>query len=428
MRKLQLSSKPVSSNFRNHEGVGEEKGGIMWAKEIIVGAARLPEYLPLLKGKRVAILTNHTGIINGIHLVDVLLKNEVNIVKIFSPEHGFDGRADDGALINDFIIQTKGIPVASLYRANNELPEIGLENVEIMLYDIQDVGTRFYTYINTMQWFMEASAKNGIPLIILDRPNPNGFYIDGPVLEKRFISEVGVQPVPVVYGMTAGEYANMLIGQHWLRDQSMKLNLTVVKCLNYTHDSFYKLPINPSPNLPNMASVYLYPSLCFFEGTECSVGRGTEFPFQVYGSPLFPKDSYKFTPKSIPGASEPKSEGKLCFGYFITSQPEDAIKIIDRHLQLKWLLKAYHLFPDKNKFFGTYIHQIDFNALAGTDKLQRQIKEGWNETNIRESWAPDLSDFIKIRKRYLLYPDFKYQKCLTHEDLPGLQSEGKRIS
>lgn len=407
MRKPQITPSPAHPNLHSAGDEQEEEEDILWAKEIVVGAVRLDEYLPVLKGWRVAILTNHTSVVNGVHLIDVLLSNEINIVKIFSPEHGFNGNADDGALVDDFIIKSTGIPVISLYRENNKLPNIELEDVDIMLYDIQDVGVRFYTYINTMQRFMEASAEYHKPLIILDRPNPNGFYVDGPILEKEYVSEVGIQPVPVVYGMTVGEYANMLTGECWLRDQSMKPNLTIIKCLNYTHDSLYKLPINPSPNLPNMAAVYLYPSLCFFEGTACSVGRGTEFPFQLYGSPLFSKGVCTFTPKSLSGASAPKLKGELCRGYFVTSRPAEALKLIDRRIQLKWLLHAYNLFPDKDKFFATYIHQIDFDALAGTDKLRKKIKVGWNEKGIKESWEPALVDFKKIRRKYLLYPDFK---------------------
>lgn len=408
MRKKSLI--PTQTSFDVRDSGSDQKGeaGIKWAEEIIIGAAQLDKYLPKLKGKRVAVLTNHTSIVNGTHLVDILLNNKIDLVKIFSPEHGFGGTKDDGALIEDFVIESTGIPVISLYRENNELPTINIEDVDILLYDIQDVGVRFYTYINTMQRFMEASAENHKPLIILDRPNPNGFYVDGPVLEKEFFSEVGIQSIPIVYGMTIAEYANMLVGQGWLRNPRMRPDLTVIKCLNYSHDSLYKLPIQPSPNLPNMTSVYLYPSLCFFEGTACSIGRGTEFPFQLFGSPLFPDDLYSFTPQSLPGASEPKLKGRHCFGYFIASRPEEALKLIDRRLQLKWLLSAFRLFPNKTDFFTTYIHKIDFNALAGTDKLQKQIKNGWDHVQIRKSWESGLNDFVKIRKKYLLYPDFKY--------------------
>lgn len=371
------------------------------SSRIVLGAARFDQYLPLLKGKRVGILTNQTAVVGNTHLVDTLLKLHVNIVKIFGPEHGFRGDADAGASVANGIDSKTGIPVISLYGKHNKPTPDELKDVDVMLYDIQDVGTRFYTYISSMQRFMEAAAENNKPFIILDRPNPNGFYVDGPVLEKKFRSGVGMQPIPIVYGMTIGEYAKMLIGEHWLNRPDLHPDLTVISCLHYTHDSLYSLPVKPSPNLPNMASVYLYPSLCFFEGTACSVGRGTDHPFQLFGHPSFPDNLYTFKPKGVPGATDPKLKGETCHGYLVATEAKDALQKVGHHLQLKWVLKAYDLFPDKEKFFTRY-----FNTLAGTDKLQQEIKAGWSEEKIRKSWEPALVKFKQIRKKYLLYPDF----------------------
>lgn len=383
---------------------GQQSNASLNTTHIIVGAARMDQYLPLLKGKRVAILTNNTALVNGKLLVDTLLKRGVNIVKIFSPEHGFRGVANAGASINNSIDLQTGIPIISLFGKHNKPTTEDLKGVDVMVYDIQDVGVHFYTYISTMQLFMEAAAENHKPFIILDRPNPNGFYVDGPVLEKKFKSLVGMQPVPVVYGMTIGEYAKMLIGQRWLSNPDLKPNLTVIKCLNYTHDSLYQLPTKPSPNLPNMTSVYLYPSLCFFEGTACSVGRGTKRPFQLFGSPEFPDNLFSFTPKPEQGATNPKLEGQKCYGFLVASNENEALKEVDGRLQLKWIIQAYKLFPDKERFFIDH----HFDLLAGTDQLRKEIQEGWNEERIRNSWQPELNKFKEIRKKYLLYPDFTH--------------------
>lgn len=370
---------------------------------IIVGAARIDQYLPMLKDKRVAILTNQTAVIGTTktHLVDTLLSLGIHIVKIFGPEHGFRGTANAGATVENAVDKKTGIPIISLYGGHNKPTAKELSDVDVMLFDIQDVGTRFYTYINSMQRFMEAAGENDKPFIILDRPNPNGFYVAGPVLEEDQKSGVGMQPIPIVYGMTIGEYAEMLVGEHWLNDPELKPDLTVIKCLNYTHDSLYTLPIKPSPNLPNMASVYLYPSLCFFEGTKCSVGRGTPHPFQLFGHPDFPDTLYSFTPESMPGATNPKLKGQKCYGYLVATDAEQALKKAGRHIQLKWVMKAYELYPDKANFFRSY-----FNRLAGTSTLMQQIKDGLSAEQIRKSWQPKLDQFKKIRKKYLLYPDF----------------------
>jgi uncharacterized protein YbbC (DUF1343 family) len=368
---------------------------------IIVGAARMNEYLPLLKNKRVAILTNQSALVNGVQIVDTLLKRNVHIVAIFGPEHGFLGTANAGATVTNDVYSREKIPVISLYGKHFKPTPEDLKNVDIMVYDAQDVGVRYYTNLASMQFFMEAAAENHKPFIILDRPNPLGFYVDGPILEKKFKSLVGMQPIPIVYGMTIGEYAKMLIGQHWLSDPKMTPDLTVIKCLHYTHNSLYQLPARPSPNLHDMASIYLYPSLCFFEGTPCSVGRGTKYPFQLFGHPDFPDSLYSFTPQPELGATEPKLKGQVCYGYLVATNAKGAMEKVGHHLQLKWIIEAYHLFPDKENFFNKH-----FTNLAGTDKLQEEIKEGWSEERIRKSWQPGLKDFGQIRKKYLLYPDF----------------------
>ena len=368
---------------------------------IRVGAARMDEYLPLLRGKRVAILTNQTAVVGDTHLVDTLLSRGVHIVRIFGPEHGFRGDADAGATVNSAVDPKTGIPVVSLYGKHNTPTAAELSDVDVMVYDIQDVGARFYTYISSMQRFMEAAARNHKPIIILDRPDPNGDYVDGPVLEPAYHSGVGMQPIPIVYGMTIGEYARMLIGQHWLSDSTLKPDLTVIRCANYTHDSLYTLPVRPSPNLPDMASVYLYPSLCLFEGTALSVGRGTPYPFQLFGHPSLPDSLYSFTPQAMPGATHPKLEGQRCYGFLVATDAARARRLAGRRIQLSWVREAYRLFPDKDKFFISY-----FNKLSGTATLQAQIRAGWSEARIRESWQPALERFRRIRRRYLLYPDF----------------------
>lgn len=361
------------------------------------------EYLPLLKGKRVAILTNQSALINGVQIVDTLLKRGVHIVAIFGPEHGFLGTANAGATVTNDVYSREKIPVISLYGKHYKPTAEDLKNVDIMVYDAQDVGVRYYTNLASMQFFMETAAENHKPFIILDRPDPLGFYIDGPILEKKFKSLVGMQPIPIIYGMTIGEYAKMIIGQHWLSDPKMRPDLTVIKCLHYTHNSLYQLPAKPSPNLHDMASIYLYPSLCFFEGTPCSVGRGTKYPFQLFGYPDFPDSLYSFTPQPELGATEPKLKGQVCYGFLVATNAKEALEKVGHHLQLRWIIEAYHLFPDKEHFFDQH-----FTRLAGTDKLQQEIKEGWSEERIRKSWQPGLKKFEQIRKEYLLYPDFTH--------------------
>lgn len=369
------------------------------AQPIVTGAERMDQYLPLLQHKRVALLVNQTSIVGHTHLVDTLLKRGIQIVKIFSPEHGFRGQASAGQHVGNTIDSATGIAVISLYGAGRYKPtDADLQDVDVLVYDIQDVGVRFYTYISSLQYLMEAAAEHHLPLIVLDRPNPNGFYVEGPVLDTNYRSFVGMQPIPVVYGMTPGEYARMLNGEHWLA-QGDTCSLTVVPCLHYTHDSLYQLPVAPSPNLRNMNAVYLYPSLCFFEGTAISIGRGTDHPFEVFGHPEFPHQLFAFTPKSQPGATHPPYENQVCYGFSLIQSPAQTLKEIDHHLVLKWLIKAYRMFPDKAHFFNAY-----FSKLAGNTILQQQIEKGYSERAIRRSWQPALHRFQAIRQKYLLYP------------------------
>ena len=386
-------------------------------QQVITGAERISVYLPYLKGKRVAVFANQTSIVGKTHLVDTLHKLGVNITVIFGPEHGFRGIANDGQKIEDAIDPTTGAPVISLYGKKRRPSAEDLKNVDVMIFDIQDVGTRFYTYISSLQEYMEAALENGKPLMILDRPNPNGFYVDGPVLDLKFKSFVGMQPIPVVYGMTMGEYAMMLQGERWLGSKEANDRVTynlgtkpttdtpfhtlVIKCQNYDHNTKYVLPVRPSPNLPEIQSIYWYPSTCYFEGTVLSEGRGTEKPFQIFGHPSLPKNLYAFTPVSREGATEPKLKDKLCYGWNITASPEEVLKKVNGRIQLKWLIQAYKLFPDKENFF---LKTGGFNRLAGNEELMKQIKAGVSEANIRKSWQPELEKFKAIRKKYLLYP------------------------
>jgi len=361
-------------------------------------------YLPLLKGRRVSIFANQTATVGSSHLVDTLLKAGIHISKIFSPEHGFRGDADAGEHVNSAVDPQTGIPIISLYGSKRKPSAADLADVDIMLFDIQDVGVRFYTYISSLQEYVESAIENHRPLIILDRPNPNGSYVDGPVLDKKFRSFVGMQPIPTVYGMTIGEYAKMLIGQHWLdtaaNAAAADAKVTIIPCKGYTHHSRYILPVKPSPNLPNMQSIYLYPSLCLFEGTAVSLGRGTDKPFQQFGHPSFPKNLYHFTPASLPGAKNPPLLNQTCYGYDLSNI--DVHSVTKGRLSLQWVIQAYKLFPDKEHFFLTGNF---FNKLAGNDTLQQQIKDGLTEDQIRRSWQPALDNFKTIRKKYLLYAE-----------------------
>jgi len=396
-------------------------------KGVIPAAESLEQYLPMLKGKKVALFANQTSVVGKTHLVDTLRKLGVNIQVIFGPEHGFRGNADAGEHIENGIDKKTAIPLVSLYGSKRKPSKEDLKGIDMLLFDIQDVGVRFYTFISSLQDYMETALIYNIPLIILDRPNPNGFYIDGPVLEERFKSFVGMQPVPIVYGMTIGEYAQMILGEQWLSGEANNayrnimasrymagatyFKLIVIPCANYTHASKYVLPVKPSPNLPEIQSIYWYPSTCFFEGTVLSEGRGTDKPFQVFGHPSLPKNLYPFTPTSREGAKEPKLKNQLSYGWNLSGEPNKVLNEIGNKIQLKWLLQAYNLFPDKNNFFlvakkgAPTETDYFFNKLAGNATLMEQIKNGLQEKEIRESWKPGLLAFKAIRQKYLLYPD-----------------------
>ncbi len=370
------------------------------ASQLTVGAQRTEAYLPLLAGKRVAVAGNHTSMIGNTHLVDSLLALKVQVVKVFSPEHGFRGDADAGEHITTSTDKKTGLPIISLYGKNKKPTDEQLADVDIILFDMQDVGTRFYTYISTMTYLMEAAAKLNKKVIVLDRPNPNGHYIDGPVLEEKFKSFVGLHRVPVVHGMTVGEYACMISEERWLEGEK-KCDLTVIECKDYDHLTLYQLPIKPSPNLATMAAVYLYPSLCFFEGTVISVGRGTDKPFQVVGHPSLKDAPFKFTPQSRIGAKNPKYEGQVCYGYDLTNFGNGFIRD-SRMIYLYWLIDLFNRYEKKSEFFNAY-----FNTLAGTDQLKNDIIAGKTEEEIRKSWKAGIDEFKTIRKKYLLYPDFE---------------------
>ncbi|MBT3418127.1 MAG: DUF1343 domain-containing protein [Flavobacteriales bacterium] len=357
--------------------------------QIKVAAERTNSYIPLLKQQKIAVVGNQSSRIGNTHLVDSLITLGIDIAKVFSPEHGFRGIADAGAKIEDGIDVKTGIPIVSLYGKNKKPYAEQLAGIDILLFDIQDVGARFYTYISTLHYVMEAAAENNIKLIVLDRPNPNGHYVDGPIREKGFKSFVGMHPIPIVHGMTIGEYAQMINGENWI---STKCDLSVIKMENYTHDMSYDLPIKPSPNLPNARSVNLYPSLCLFEGTTVSIGRGTSYPFQHFGAPYL-ESSYSFTPKSGEGSKSPKHENKECFGTDLRFQDNYLTEI-----NLNWLIEAYNNCPDKEKFFNNF-----FDKLAGTDQLRLQIIEGKTEKKIKESWEEGLGNFKEIRGKYLFY-------------------------
>lgn len=377
--------------------------------EIKTGADRTNLYLSKLKGKNIAIVANQTSVLTVLqraeiapnvmgskkvsqHLVDYLHNyNGIKVQKVFAPEHGFRGKADAAELIKDGIDKKTGLPIVSLYGKSKKPSEKQLEGIDLVVFDIQDVGVRFYTYISTLHYVMEACAENKIPLIILDRPNPNAHYIDGPVLEPKHASFVGKHPVPVVYGMTIGEYGQMINGQKWLKNE-IKCDLTVIPLKNYNHNSSYSLPIKPSPNLPNDKSINLYPSLGFFEGTTINAGRGTEFQFQRYGAPFFKKTDFSYTPIANEGAKYPKHKNKLCYGVDLRN---------NKHLSqidLSFVLNAYQQTPKEETFFGE-----TFTIHAGTEKLQQQIEQGLSETEIKKTWQEGLENFKKIRSKYLIY-------------------------
>ena len=367
--------------------------------DIRSGADLTSKYLPLLKGKSVAIVANQSSKIRNTHLVDSLLSLHIKIKKVFCPEHGFRGMVDAGQAVASEKDAKTGLTIITLYGKNKKPLPADLVGIDVVIFDIQDVGVRFYTYLSTLHYVMEACAENKKELIVLDRPNPNGYFIDGPVLEPALKSFLGLDPVPLVYGMTIGEYANMLNGEGWLKDGE-KCNLKVIELAGYNHRDLYELPVRPSPNLPNMTSVYLYPSLGLFEGTIISVGRGTDLPFQVIGHPALKNTPYHFTPEPKPAAKEPKYMGQECGGYNLVDFGSQYMKNLKK-IYLFWLIGTYNASPDKEHFFDE-----NFNYHAGNTTLQQQIKEGKTEDEIRQSWQPGLNAFKVIRKKYLLYVDF----------------------
>ena len=377
--------------------------------KIITGAEQTDTYIRLIKGKTIGIVANQTAVISSltetieqgnnsfgfafIHVVDFLNKNHKKIKAVFAPEHGFRGTADAGETVKNGVDTKTDLPIISLYGKNKKPTPKQLDGIDIMLFDIQDVGARFYTYISTLHYVMEACAENNVKLIVLDRPNPNGHYIDGPVLEKEFSSFVGMHPVPVVHGMTIGEYAKMINGEGWLKNK-IQCDLTVITLQNYTHKTEYSLPIKPSPNLPNAIAINLYPSLCLFEGTSVSVGRGTDMQFQVFGAPFLPQEqfSFTFTPQPNEGAKHPKYEGILCYGKNLENTNRLGA------LNLEWLIDAYKNSPDKTRFFNSF-----FTKLAGTEQLQKQIEQGFTAQEIRKTWSAGLKKYDRMRQPYLLY-------------------------
>ncbi|MDT0295329.1 DUF1343 domain-containing protein [Mesonia ostreae] len=367
--------------------------------KLILGANQTEAYLPLLKGKKVGVIGNQTSVIfreNGsyTHLIDSLISLDVNVTKAFSPEHGFRGKADAGEKVVDGVDPKTGIPIVSLYGSNKKPTQQQLDGIDILIFDIQDVGVRFYTYISTLHYVMEAAAEKNLTVLILDRPNPNGHYIDGPILEKKHQSFVGMHPIPIVHGMTIGEYAQMINGENWLAN-NLICDLMVIKMKKYTKQTSYSLPIKPSPNLPNDQAINLYPSLCFFEGSPVNAGRGTPHQFQVFGSPGLDSKyfDYQYTPQPNEGAKHPKNEGELCYGKDLTQEP------LLSKIELKWLLEAYQHSSKKESFFTSF-----FSKLAGTQQLQQQIEKGWTAQEIRDSWQEGLKSYDAMRQNYVLYP------------------------
>ncbi|MBO3698564.1 exo-beta-N-acetylmuramidase NamZ domain-containing protein [Roseivirga sp. E12] len=365
------------------------------AQELQLGAERMEAYLPSLEEKRVALVVNQTSVINNTHLVDTLISRGVNVVKVMAPEHGFRGEAPDGAKIDDAKDEKTGLPIISIYgRTKKPSPEM-LEDVDVLIFDIQDVGIRFYTFISTMHYVMEAAAENDKEVIVLDRPNPNGMYVDGPVKDDDINAFVAMHPIPIVHGLTVGELALMINGEGWLSD-AVKSKLTVVAMDEWDHNSIYDLPIKPSPNLPNDNAIALYPTLGLFEGSVVSVGRGTDFPFEVIGHPDYSKGTFSFTPQPNGGSKYPPMEGKLCQGKYFGDEAAP------RELTLKYLLDYHADLKDDTTFFRSYIDQ-----LSGTKEFRKQVEAGWSEEEIKATWQPKLDAYKAMRKKYLLYPDFE---------------------
>jgi len=406
-----VSSQDISKNTQNTTEQ-KNKDNTTVQSPIIVGANQTENYLPLLKGKNIAVVGNQTSVIfkksnnteakenpstihtSYTHLVDSLISKNIQIQKVFAPEHGFRGKADAAELIADGKDIKTGLSIISLYSKNKKPSKASLTGLDIVVFDIQDVGVRFYTYISTLHYVMQACAENNIPLLILDRPNPNAHYIDGPTLEPEYASFLGLHPIPLVHGMTVGEYAKMINGEGWLGNDLI-CDITVIPVKNYTHNTFYSLPIRPSPNLPNDKAINLYPSLGFFEGTTFNAGRGTENQFQIYGSPDLPieKYGYAYTPKPNQGAKYPKHRGEVCYGSDLRKTPRLS------RIQLEWLVGAYKNSKNKEKFFNTK----SFTSHAGTKKLKEQIVNGASVTQIKKSWSEGLKNYKIMRSKYLIY-------------------------
>lgn len=372
-----------------------------------LGAENSAAYLSQLKGKKIGVVSNQTGILrtnpsqleykNTIHLVDFLLDNGINVTKIYSPEHGFRGDADAGAKVKSGVDTKTGLPIVSLYGNNRKPTDAQVQDVDILVFDMQDVGARFYTYISTLHYVMESAAENGKKVIVLDRPNPNAHYVDGPVMQPGFTSFVGMHKVPIVYGMTIGEYAQMINGEGWLKNK-IKADLEVIPLTNYTHQSRYTLPIKPSPNLPNDRSINLYPSTCLFEGTNVNEGRGTDIQFQVYGSPFLKNMPFEYTPTSMPGATSPKFKDEVCYGEDLSQEP------YMNEISLKWLINAYKN-NTKQPFWTLNGKKLWIDQLSGTPELKKQIEAGWSEERIKATWQKDLEEFKIVRAKYLIYED-----------------------
>ncbi len=365
-------------------------------KSIVVAANQTHQYVPLLKNKPIGVVANQTSVIfkgkeQYTHLVDSLRSLHINIQKVFSPEHGFRGKADAAEHVANGVDTKTQIPIISLYGKHKKPTASDLKGLAYVVFDIQDVGVRFYTYISTLHYVMEACAENDVPLIVLDRPNPNAHYVDGPTLDPAFSSFVGKHPVPLVYGMTIGEYATMINGENWLSN-NIQCDVTVIPLKNYHHQKEYHLPIRPSPNLPNDKAINLYPSLGFFEGTPINAGRGTELQFQHYGSAKFPKTTYQYVPKANFGSKYPKDQHKTCYGVSLENHPKLS------QVTVKWLVDAYQKYPSKKDFFGK-----TFTIHAGNTSLEKQLKKGGSAKQIRDSWQKDIHHFLKIRSKYLLY-------------------------
>ncbi|MDP3432063.1 MAG: DUF1343 domain-containing protein [Bacteroidota bacterium] len=366
---------------------------------VIVGAARTEVYLPMLKDKKVGLVVNQTSVVDSVHLVDLLLANGVDIRAIYAPEHGYKGNVERGIDISHSSDTVTGIPVYSIYGATRKPTPEFLKDVDVVIFDIQDVGCRFYTVFGTMHYVMEACAENGKKVLIMDRPNPLGYYVDGSVLKPGFNSFIGMHEVPVVHGLTAGEYAGMINGEGWLKD-SVKCDMEVIGLENYTHATKYQLPVAPSPNLPDMKSVYLYPTVCYFEGTEVNEGRGTYKPFQQFGAPYFTPKDHSYVPVSIPVLSlHPRFEGQTCYGYDLSGIELSELQKIEQ-VRLNYLIEFYQKSELRDSFFTDF-----FVNLAGSDTLRKQIIAGQTEEQIRKSWEPDLTQFKEMRKKYLLYKE-----------------------